>query len=202
MLGGKVGRSTALRTALSSVITQQVVVISWLLKLRPTGCPETSIRNYNYSLHNKPEDCSSHLLRSGSLASRIAQHCATMCRSILGFAVFKGWYPGKTASEKAWNTQLNFNNNAIGRTQTFEWFSIFKSGDTTAEDSFTRLLSTDRGDENLDNVRKIVKEDLRSNTFPGGCQVRPLLWTCQRITKDMDMRRIFAKFVLQLLTSE
>ena len=136
MLEGKVGRSTALRTALSSVITQQVVVISWLLKFRPIGCPETSVRNYDYSLHNKPEDCSSHLLGSGSLASRIAQQCTTTCRSILGFAVFKVWYSGKTASENAWDTQLNFSNNAIGRTQTFEGFSPFKSGDTTAENSF------------------------------------------------------------------
>jgi hypothetical protein len=35
------------------VITQRVVVISY----RP--CPETSLRNYHYSLHNKLEDCSS-----------------------------------------------------------------------------------------------------------------------------------------------
>jgi hypothetical protein len=88
MLGGKVGSSTALITALSSVITLRVVVITCLLKLGPIGFPETSVRNYHYSLHNKLEDCSSHILGSGSLASLIAQHRATLCRSIAGFAVF------------------------------------------------------------------------------------------------------------------
>jgi hypothetical protein len=39
------------RTALFWVITQQVVVI----------------RNYHYSLHNNPEECSSHLLHGRSL---------------------------------------------------------------------------------------------------------------------------------------
>jgi len=34
------------------------------------GCPETSAINYHYSLRNKPEQRSSHLLRSGNLKSR------------------------------------------------------------------------------------------------------------------------------------
>jgi len=29
------------------------------LQKGPTGCPETSVRNYHYSLHNSPEECSS-----------------------------------------------------------------------------------------------------------------------------------------------
>jgi len=36
----------------------------------PLGCPETSVRNYYYSLHNNPEERSSQLLRGGSLKSR------------------------------------------------------------------------------------------------------------------------------------
>jgi hypothetical protein len=35
----------------------------------PTGCPETSLRNYHYSLHNNPEKRCFHLLRGGSLKS-------------------------------------------------------------------------------------------------------------------------------------
>jgi len=38
--------------------------------MEPIGCTETSVRNYHYSLHNKPEESSSHLLRGGSLKSR------------------------------------------------------------------------------------------------------------------------------------
>jgi len=35
------------------------------MKMGPIGFPETSVRNYHYSLHNNPEECSSqtsHLL--------------------------------------------------------------------------------------------------------------------------------------------
>jgi len=28
---------------------------SWSLKMRPLGCPEMSVRNYNYTLRNGPE---------------------------------------------------------------------------------------------------------------------------------------------------
>jgi hypothetical protein len=37
----------------------------------PIGCPETSARNYHYSLRNNAEEQSSYLLRGGSLKSRI-----------------------------------------------------------------------------------------------------------------------------------
>jgi hypothetical protein len=37
----------------------------------PIGCAETSVTNYHYSLRNDPEECSSHLLRGGSLKSSI-----------------------------------------------------------------------------------------------------------------------------------
>jgi len=40
----------------------------WPLKM---GCPETSVRNYHYSLRNNPEERSVHPLPGGSLTSRI-----------------------------------------------------------------------------------------------------------------------------------
>ena len=41
----------------------------------PIGYPEISVRNYNYSLCNNPEERSSHLLHSGHLKSRIVCQC-------------------------------------------------------------------------------------------------------------------------------
>jgi len=35
----------------------------------PMGCPETSVRNYEYSVRDNPEERSSHLPRGGSLKS-------------------------------------------------------------------------------------------------------------------------------------
>jgi len=40
------------------------------LKMGPTRCPETSVRNYHYTLCIRLEERSSHLLRGGSLKSR------------------------------------------------------------------------------------------------------------------------------------
>jgi hypothetical protein len=39
------------------------------MKLGPTGFPQTSVRNYHYSLRNDPEERSFHLLRGGRLKS-------------------------------------------------------------------------------------------------------------------------------------
>jgi len=42
----------------------------------PIGCTGTSIRIYDYSLRNDPEELSSHLLRGGSLKSHTNQGLA------------------------------------------------------------------------------------------------------------------------------
>ena len=61
-----------LRTAVVCVITQRVVAISYgrfgttyrshvqAMEMGPIGCPETSARNYHYSLRNSPDERSSH----------------------------------------------------------------------------------------------------------------------------------------------
>ena len=48
------------------------LLYSWPLKMGPIDCPETSVRNCHYSVRNSPER-SSHLLRGGTLKSRILQ---------------------------------------------------------------------------------------------------------------------------------
>jgi hypothetical protein len=40
---------------------------SWPLKLGPKSLPRTLVRNYHFSLHNSPEEHSSHILHGGSL---------------------------------------------------------------------------------------------------------------------------------------
>jgi len=69
-------RTHYMRTALFWAITQRVVAIYYRRfgticrahrgsKMGPTGCPETSVRNYHYSLRNDPDKRSSNLLRGG-----------------------------------------------------------------------------------------------------------------------------------------
>jgi hypothetical protein len=65
---------------------------------------------------------------------------------------------GKTASETREMLKTAFGDNAMGRTQTFEWFSQFKLGETSVEDS----ERSGRTNETAENVRKIVNEDRRN----------------------------------------
>jgi hypothetical protein len=79
-------RNTQVRTVLFCAITQRVGNFlptfrdnlsvpskkdSWALKMGPIDCPETSVRNYHYLLHNSPEKHRSHLSRPGNLKSFI-----------------------------------------------------------------------------------------------------------------------------------
>ena len=48
-------------TQKSEVLIYFAAEASWLLKMGPISCPETSTMNYSYSLGNNPEECSSHL---------------------------------------------------------------------------------------------------------------------------------------------
>jgi hypothetical protein len=40
------------------------------LKMGQIGCPETSVRNYHYSIRNNPKERSSNILRGGSVKSQ------------------------------------------------------------------------------------------------------------------------------------
>jgi hypothetical protein len=62
--------------------TLRVEVPSWPLNMWPTGCREMAVKNYHYSLRNDPEECSSQLLRGGSLNSRTAVTFHTLSQVI------------------------------------------------------------------------------------------------------------------------
>jgi hypothetical protein len=80
----------------------------------------------------------------------------------------------------------------MGRTQTFEWFSRFKPGETSVEDSERSARpSTDRTDENVENVRKIVNEGRRNTITEIAGRLGLWYGTWQRIlTEDLNMWRI------------
>jgi len=48
--------------------------ISWPLKMGPTGCPETSVRNYHYTLRNITDECRSHLFGGTTLKPRYFEY--------------------------------------------------------------------------------------------------------------------------------
>jgi hypothetical protein len=63
-----------LTTVIFWAVVQRVVVIPYRRLGRrwdPIGCPETSVRNLQYSLRNDPEYRNSDILRGGRLKPRI-----------------------------------------------------------------------------------------------------------------------------------
>ena len=48
----------------------------------PIGCPETSVRNYHYSMRNDPEEQSAHLRSCGRLKS-LCVHCPFYFNTLL-----------------------------------------------------------------------------------------------------------------------
>jgi hypothetical protein len=74
--------------------------------------------------------------------------------------------------------------NAMERTQTFEWFSQFKRRETSVEDSDrSGRPPTGRTDENVEDVRKIVNEDRRNTTTEIASRLSPSYGTCQLILR-------------------
>jgi hypothetical protein len=69
-----------------------------------------------------------------------------------------------------------FDDNAMGKTQTFEWFSRFRRGKNLVEVcEHLGHPSTGHTNENVEKVRKIINK-VRQNSFGGSWHVRPLIW--------------------------
>jgi hypothetical protein len=62
----------------SPTFRDNISVPSMGQEMRPIWCPETSVRNYDCSQRNNPEECSSHLLRGGRLKSSKLQPVWTL----------------------------------------------------------------------------------------------------------------------------
>ena len=68
-----------------SKIPKRFFLDFWPLKMEPIGCPETSVRNFHYTLLNDREGRSSDILRGWSLKSRKVQkdlQCGLMHRLV------------------------------------------------------------------------------------------------------------------------
>jgi transposase len=91
---------------------------------------------------------------------------------------------GKTASEKHEMLKTAFDDNAMGRTQTFDWFSRFKRGETSVADSErSGRPSTGRTEENVENTRKIVNKNRRNTITQIAGRLGLSYGTCQRILR-------------------
>jgi hypothetical protein len=69
---------------------------------------------------------------------------------------------------------------AVGKTQTFDWFSCFKHGETLVEDcEHSGCPSTGHTDVNMEKDCKIVSEDQQSTILESAGRAGLCCGTCQ-----------------------
>jgi len=104
---------------------------------------------------------------------------------------------GKTATECYDMLKTAFGEQAMGRSQTFQWFSRFKAGRTSiADDERSGGLVSSSTPEMIDRVRPIIRKDHCLTTDEVSMIVGISHGTCHKIlTEDLKMQRVASKFV-------
>ena len=99
---------------------------------------------------------------------------------------------GKSATEYYEMLKTAFGEQAMSRSQTFQWFSRFKAGRTSTEDdeSSGRPVSSSTP-EMIERVLQIIREDRHRTIDEVSMLVGISYGTCHKIlTEDLKMRRV------------
>jgi len=108
---------------------------------------------------------------------------------------------GKTATECYEMLKTAFAEQAMGRSQTFQWFSRFKADRTSNDDDECsgRQVSSSTP-EMIERVYQVICKDHRHTIDEVSMLVGISYGTCHKIlTEDLKMRRVASKFVPRLL---
>jgi len=110
----------------------------------------------------------------------------------------------KTATETYQLLQQAYSEDAMGRTQVFDWFHRFKDGRTSVEsDSSSGRPSTLRNKEMIAKVGTIVCNNRRVTVREIADDCGISVGSCDAIlTDDLHVKRVCAKFVPCLLTDD
>jgi len=109
---------------------------------------------------------------------------------------------GKTATECYEMLKTAFGEQAMGCSQTFQWFSRFKAGRTSTDDNehSGRPVSSSTP-EMIERVHQIIREDRRHTIDEVSMLVGISHGTCHKIlTEDLKMQHVASKFVPTLLS--
>ena len=111
---------------------------------------------------------------------------------------------GKTATETYQLLQQGNGEDAVGRTQVFDWFRRFKVGRTSVEsDPRSGRPSTSRNKETLAKVTTMFRNNRRLTIRKIADDCGISVGSCDAIlTDDLHMKRVCAKFVPRLLTDD
>jgi len=111
---------------------------------------------------------------------------------------------GKSFTETFEMVKIAFREEAMGRTQTYEWWNRFKEGRTSVDDDpRSGRPSTSKTDDNVANVREVIRSNRRLTVREVAEEVSISKTVCHEIlTENLGMHRIKAKFVPRLLTDD
>ena len=111
---------------------------------------------------------------------------------------------GKTASETHAMLQKAFGQESMKRTSCFEWFSRFKSGQTSVEDECrTGRPVTSTSEKMIKRVYETMENDRRQTVRDISLETGISFGSCHHIlTETLGMRRLSAKFVPRILTAD
>jgi len=89
---------------------------------------------------------------------------------------------GKTANECYEMLKASFGEQAMGRSQTFQWFSQFKAGrNSTDDDERSGRPVSGSTPEMIERVRQIIREDHRRTIYQVSMLVGISHGTCHKI---------------------
>jgi len=111
---------------------------------------------------------------------------------------------GKTETETYQLLQPANGEDAMGRTQVFDWFCRFKEGRTSVEsDPRSERPSTSRNEQMIAKVGTIVRNNRRLTVREIADECGISVGSCDAIlNEDLHMKRVRAKFALRLLTDD
>ena len=100
--------------------------------------------------------------------------------------------------------QQAYGEDCLSRTQCYEWYQRFKSGRTSTEnDPKSRRASSSTGDDHIEKVRSVIRENRRLTVREVSEEVGICKSSCHTIlTEKLKIYRVAAKFVPRLLTEE
>ena len=108
---------------------------------------------------------------------------------------------GKSVTKTFEMLKIAFGEEAMCRTQTYEWWQRFKEGRTSVDDPRSGRPSTSKTDDNVTKVREVIRSNRRLTVGEVAEDVSISKTVCHEIlTENFGMHRIAAKFVPRLLT--
>ena len=111
---------------------------------------------------------------------------------------------GKSAVETIELINKAYGSAAMSRAIVYRWYSRFRDGrEDVKDDARNGRPSTERTDENVESVRRLLKVDCRTTLQMIADRLNIGKETVRRIvTEDLGERKICARFVPHALTTE